>query len=201
MSFPCVNPGQIAVTADGVISPQHYMQWRHVATAFIAGTVLNPPRGGAALNIAISDITATWTNTTPISQVAYALVTRGGSQAVVQGKSRVAINMSHGVSVGAAPPAPALTLVSRFGTGIDTGFAAIVNQDFSIAEKRIGKRTALLGANTTVPAGQQFKARNELRLVSDAWDTLTIDGGTAEFESQFLIGDTQVDVFAYPVIP
>lgn len=197
MTFPCVNEQQIDAT-DGVLSPEPYMQWRHVATASAVNTVLTPAQGGGAINTLINDITATWTNTSPIAQIAYALVTRGGSQMITQARSALFINTQQGVSVGAAPPAPTLALVSRFGGGVDTGVNGIFGVDFAIQEQRCGPRTMMCGSNTSVPAGQQFKARNELRLVSDFWETTGIDGGNGEFESYITVGEVRVDIFAYP---
>lgn len=197
MTFPCINEDHIDAT-DGVLSPEPYMQWRHVATASAANTVLTPAQGGAAINTLINDITASWVNTSPIPQIAYAMVTRSGSQLIVQARSALFINTRQGVNVGAAPPAPTLTLVSRFGGGIDAGVDGILGVNFAIQEQRCGPRTMLCGANTTVPTGQTFQARNELRLVSDFWETSGINGGNSEFESYVTVGETRVDIFAYP---
>lgn len=199
MTFPCVNEGQIEVNPDVELTPRAYMAWRHVATASLASSLFTPTFGGAAINTLIGDVTATWTNTTPIPQIAYAILTRAGSGVVTQARSRLFINTSTGVSSGPVAPAPTLTLTGRMGVGIDLGITGGTPQVyFGISEHRQAQRATLVGTNTVIPPTQQFKARFELRMVSDNWETTAVVGGVTEFEASVRTGESRIDIFAYP---
>lgn len=201
MSFPCINTAQL--DPAGGLHPKPIYQWRHLATASAVSVDVTLTFGGAAHNDLIHTVQALWSNTTGITYQVYALVTRGGSVMFVTQRSRGYLNQLHGTAVGVAPADPATVLVSRMGVGGDTGLNS-GQADYGIIEERAGDRTAFLGVTTAVPTGQQFKARCELRFVTDFWETTTPingDGTPGEIENGYLSGATRVDLYGYPVIP
>lgn len=200
MTYPCVNETQFDMT-DGAISPKDFMQWRHVATNTAPSIGRSYPPTGPAINDALHTVQAQWTNTSPLPQRVYALLTRSGSQVVLMMRSRAYIETGFGTAVGAAPADPATTTVhGRFGIGGTTATSG-ENAPYIVLETRMGERTTPIGAHTLVPAGQQFKARVALSFKSDNWENLpTFLGGNIELEAKITTGATQIDLFAYPVI-
>jgi hypothetical protein len=200
----CFDPADFE-TIDGALEPHEYLQWRHVATAFVAGSETSYPRSATGRNDLLHTVQAAWTNTTPIAQLVYGLVTRGGSMVVFGPRNRAGIAQWHGIGTGVAPADPATLFVSRHGGGVDTGTAGINNYlDYAIYEDRQGPRTAFLGTATNIvlPPGQQIKGRVDIRFVTDSWSGANVDGGNTEGvqTSTVVSGSTRVDLYAIPVL-
>ncbi|WAB09209.1 hypothetical protein SEA_LITTLEMUNCHKIN_33 [Gordonia phage LittleMunchkin] len=196
----CVEPNHFDDT-DGVVSPQPWMQWRRVVGQ-IAVSVSGgyPPNGGGAKNDLLQVSQVSWTNNTPIAQQVYGLVTRGGAYLALQARSRAYLVMRHGLALGAA--APAVAEVSRFGGGVDVGLSGS-QVPYAVFEQRQSSRTLplvpQLAGWTTVAPGQTITGRVELRFVSDFWESQQLSGDEGS-ESNYITGDTRVDLFAIPVL-
>ncbi|UBF41636.1 hypothetical protein SEA_CAIB_33 [Gordonia phage CaiB] len=204
MTYPCVNPDQIDAT-DGVLSPQPWMQYRQVATAEAASKAgTYPVAGGGAKNDLLQTLGASWTNNSPLAQLVYGLVTRGGAVMTLQARSRGYLAASHGIEI--TTGTPAVAEVSRFGVGLDVGSGGTFGNEtaYGIAEYRQNSHTMPLLPQQTgwlrVDPGQTVTARVELRFVSDFWESRAITNGEQGSESSYITGDTRLDLFALPVL-
>ncbi len=206
MTFPCVDPNMFDPNG-GAPTPREWLQWRHVATQSAASVEqLDIPPSASLPDILIHTLQVQYTNTTPIPQQVYGLITRGGTQWALNAPNQFTLNQSHGTAVGVAPPDPSLTLVSKMGGGMVATVTGFGQQLYNIIEDRAGTRTSLIGDTITLPVGQTYKARMELRLVGIVWDTQqpsnnTLNGADAtEAERRFMSGDTRLDLFSYPLL-
>ena len=113
---------------DVYIAPQPWMQLRSVASVEAASVSRNyDPSDGVNKNDLIQTLEASWTNTSPVPQQVYGLVTKSGSQVTLQCRSRGYLAMGHAVHVGTGVPSLDLIEVSRFGVGSDLGNGGLLN--------------------------------------------------------------------------
>lgn len=202
MTFPCINEDEFEMVDGTHVRPLEHMQWRHVAVG-LANDVTQTlvAADGVAKDILIHTVQAEWTNTSPVTQNVYGLITRGGSRVVLMARSRAYIQINSGQVVGVAPADPATgTLLSKFGCGAYRGLENFSNPRFMVVEHRIGERTGLIGDTNAVDPGETVKVRAEVRFISDNWESVAIFGGTGENEAGFTSGATQIDLYAYPVL-
>lgn len=205
MTYPCVNPDHFDAT-DGVISPQPWMQWRHITTdERVSATGTYPVSGGGVKNNLLQSLTSTWTNNSPVAQDVYGLLTRGGSTMILTARSRA--NLVTKTSLVAGAVAGAAVELSRFGCGLDRGLAGLVGNEaaFGVIELQQGERTMLVTPSLTVPSlavapGQSITAAVEIWFTSDNWESATINGGEEGAESRYVTGETRLDLFAYPAL-
>lgn len=202
MTFPCINEDEFEMVDGTHVRPLEHMQWRHVAVG-LANDVTQTlvAADGVAKNILIHTVQAQWTNTSPVTQNVYGLITRGGSRVVLMARSRAYIQINSGQVVGVAPADPATgTLLSKFGCGAYRGLEIGFAPRFMVVEHRIGERTGLIGDTNAVDPGETVKVRAEVRFISDNWESVAIFGGIGENEAGFTSGATQIDLYAYPVL-
>lgn len=202
MTFPCINEDEFEMVDGTHVTPLEHMQWRHVAVG-LANDVTETlvAADGVAKNILIHTVQAEWTNTSPVTQNVYGLITRGGSRVVLMARSRAYIQINSGQVVGVAPADPATsTVLSKFGCGAYRGLELFTNPRFMVVEHRIGERTGLIGDTNAVAPGETVKVRAAVSFVSDNWESVAIYGGTGENEAGFTSGATQIDLYAYPVL-
>jgi hypothetical protein len=202
MTYPCINPLHFQVV-DGAITPQPYMQWRHVATNMAAGIDKDyDPNGGAGQAEDLYSVQVQWTNADPISMNVYAVITRGGSRVAASCRNRPVIQQWTGTALGVAPADPATaTLTGQFGIGGDFGEDPISGlPGFAPLENRAGERSSLVGAVVVVPNGQTYKVRARIRFDSYNWETEAYYQGDTETELTISSGATRLDLYAYPVL-
>lgn len=195
------------VTADDAVGPQRWMQLRNVATRTIASVSKNyDPSGGGNKNDLLQELELAWTNTSPVSQWVYGLMTKSGSQVTLQCRSRGYIATAHAVDIGTGPPTLNMTEVSRFGTGADTGNGGILNIGgaYSIAELRQNSTTMPFMPHIVewflVAPGDTITAKVQTRFISEGWESTQIDGGDGDTESKIITGDVRLDLFAIPSV-
>jgi hypothetical protein len=206
----CVDPNHFFVDPDtGAISPQPWTQWRRVKSVTALSKSGNyAVTGGGNKNDLLHLLSAAWTNNTPLTQLVYGLVTRGGATMVLQARSRAYLLMKHAVSVVTPPASPGFVLVpvSQIGLGYDMGLGGTlgIGTGYCVGEMREPAKTLPLQPTLTgwspVPPGQQFNGQVSLSYVSDAWESASIDGGASGTESSYITGDTRIDIFAVPVL-
>lgn len=203
MTFPCVDETHFEVDADGFLSPQPYMQWRHVATnqADSIQNTYDVDAGNQAADLL--QLQVAWTNADPLSMNVYGLLTRGGSTVTNNPRNRVYIETYFGAASGVAPADPtASTLLNRFGNGAD--FGTLTSPDrtlFTNHQTRQGERTMLVGNTVVLAPGEQYKLRVRLRWDAEFWETLPVAFGDTECELSIITGGTRLDLFSYPVVP
>ncbi|MCM6774969.1 hypothetical protein NDR87_26350 [Nocardia sp. CDC159] len=197
MTNPCIDPNAFDVT-DGAISPHTWLQWRHVQTGSATGTIVDPLTDTA--EVLSHTLQIAWTNTSPISQHAYGLCTRGASQVITTANKRFAVEQRRGWAFGTAPADPPVTMqTSRHGGGLDLGLyqsSAI----FGIWEHRQGTTTTPIGPDVVLAPGQTLKVRVAVYVVRDSWSPNPSASFVNEAENRIETGDTRLDIFAYPVI-
>lgn len=190
---------------DESVSPQPWMQYRHLA----AGEAASVSRsygvsGGGNKNDPLHTVEAEWTNNSPITQWVYGMVTRGGSSVALQARSRGYIVQSHGYEITSGAPSIDLVDVSRFGIGGDYGKAGLLatGTGFAVSEIRQNSTTIPLMPYLTgwfpVPPGDTFYAKVVLRFVTEYWESTAISGGDTGSESTIISGDTRLDLYAIP---
>lgn len=189
------------------VSPQPWMQLRMVASGFAESVSRSyDPSDGQARNDALQSVQVEWTNTSPVDQWVYGLVTKSGSRVTLQCRSRGYVSMTHAVDVGTGTPTLELTEVSRFGVGSDLGNGGILNVGgaYAVSELRQHSVTMPLQPHLTqwlfVPSGETVTALVETSFVSTYWEGSMIDGGDGDTESTVVSGDVRVDLFALPVM-
>lgn len=200
MSYPCVNTTHFQVIGGTDLEPQPYMQWRHVATNTLASNTYSYTPVGSNPSADLADLQVQWTNSSPISQVVYCMITRGATKVITQARAVAALQTSFGQTAGASPADPTMpgTVIGLFGNGGDSG-AVGSNALYMITESRQAERTYPLGSVVTLPATQTVKFRIRLRWNAVAWESTGVDGGnTSETESTLVTGDTRLDIFAIP---
>jgi len=196
--------------SDGSLSPQPWMQMRHVATSetpSVARTYAST--GGVNKNEQLQVVSVSWTNNTPLSQWSYGMVHHGGSAVALQARSRGYIKVSHSLTVGLAPkanPPNPLTEVSRFGGGADIGVGGLlgIGTDFAMHEVRAHSSTVPLMPHVTgwteVPPGHTITGTVEVRFVSEKWEATSITNGKSNTDCTVLAGDVRIDLWAVPII-
>jgi hypothetical protein len=206
MTFPCVDETQFTVVDGTHLQPKDHMQWRHVATNVLNSNSYSFTVVGAAPNQDLAELQVAWTNTSPISQNVYCLITRGGTTVVTQARSVAYIETYWAATQGAAPadpnPTPG-TLIGRYGNGSDCGVypSSSTNALYLITETRTPDRTYPIGSTVVLPATHTYKLRIRLRWQAQVWESVGIDGGnTSETESSLVTGATRLDLFSTPVL-
>lgn len=201
-----MDPNHFAVDPDtGGIYPQPWMQWRQVASAVqLSKSGSYVTSGGGNKNDPLHSVTASWTNDTPINQMVYGMVTRGGATMVLTARSRAYLLMGHAQAI--APAALAIVAVSQLGLGYDVGLGGVLDAGpgYCVGEVRQPAVSMPLSPQitgwTTLTPGQTFSGQVVLAYVSDNWESGTISGGSSGTESSYITGDTRLDLFAIPVI-
>jgi len=190
---------------DSTIGPQPWMQLRAVATGETASvSKFYDPSDGVNKNDLVQTLEVEWTNTSPVAQSVYGLVTKSGSQVTLQCRSRGYISTRHAVDIGTGVPTLNVVEVSRFGVGSDLGNGGIlgIGGAYGISELRQHSVTMPLMPHIvswfTVPAGETITARVEVAFVSQYWEGSMIDGGDGDTESKVITGDLRIDLFAVP---
>jgi hypothetical protein len=201
MSYPCVDPGHFQVV-DGDLTPQPYMQWRHVATNSMAALQNTYSINGGNQAADLAQLQVQWTNPNPISMNVYALLTRGGCIVTNSPRNQVYIETYLGTAQGAAPADPtASTLIGRMGNGADLGsFNSGANVPYANVQTRQGERTIVVGSTIVLPSTQTYKVRVRLRFDGQNWETTAVPTSTAETELSINTGATRLDLYAYPVL-
>ena len=191
--------------AGSALAPQPWMQLRGVATGQTTSVSRSyDPSDGQAKSDLIQTLTVDWTNTSPVSQYVYGMVTKSGSQVTLQCRSRGYLATSHAVHVGTGTPTLDMTEVSRFGVGSDLGNGGLLNLGgaYAISELRQNSTSVPLMPHLTqwflVAAGETITAKIEVRFVSESWENTQIDGGDGDTESKVVTGDVRLDLFAVP---
>jgi hypothetical protein len=202
MTFPCVDEEHFEVTDDGDLTPQWYMQWRHVATTSANGIQKTYNISGGDQSEDLVNFQVDWTNDTPIDVHAYVLLTRGGAIMTNNVRNVVYLETYYGQASGASPSDPtASTLFGRFGGGADLGTVTGPNRTiFTNHQLRQGERTLLVGSTDVLEPGESIKLRVRLRWAAHFWETLPIATGATEAELSISTGASRLDVFAYPAL-
>ncbi|UQB71224.1 hypothetical protein KI427_16515 [Rhodococcus ruber] len=202
MTYPCVDLDDFEMVDGTHLRPKDHMQWRHVALNYANGVIISfDPNDGVAKDVALHEVQAQWTNTTPRDQYAYALLTRAGGRVVLQSQSSAYIQMSVGQTSGVSPADPSsLTAYSKFGVGYTRGVTAAGEAYYGVIETRMGERTAVLGDRVLLAPGETVKFKAALRFVSTYWEYRDIYQGDVETEAEVDSGESQIDIYAYPAL-
>lgn len=183
------------------------MQLRQVASIEAASVSRSyDPTDGWAKNEQVQSIQTSWTNTSPIPQWVYGMVTKSGSQMTLQCRSRGYLATSHGYEIGGDGSSITMFEVSRYGVGADVGKGGIlaIGSAFSIAELRQHSTSCPLMPHLpgwfAVDVGETIHAKVNVEFRSEFWENNSIDGGDADTESRFISGDIRLDLFALPAI-
>lgn len=208
MSFPCVNTDQFDMVGGTHIQPKSHMQFRHVATNLLASedrSFTPVIVGGPAPNQDMGELQVAWTNSSPIAQRVYCMMSRGGTRVVTQARGIAYLETYMGVTQGAAPADPVVTpgtLIGRFGNGSDPGNGTdspAGQSIYLITETRKAGRTYPVGDVLTIPAGHTAKFRIRLRWQALQWEIAGVDGSDVDqTESSVTTGETRLDIYAYP---
>ncbi|GAS98892.1 uncharacterized protein RMCC_5857 [Mycolicibacterium canariasense] len=201
----CVEPLHFD-DLDGIIEPMPWMQQSRVATALVESKSGSyAVAGGGNKNDLLQSITLTWLNDTPVVQLVWGEVRRGGCRVSLQARSRGFLTVREGVQLGVtAPTLTAADEVSKFGTGMDVGQGGFLATDTGLAISDVrdnSRRHRLLPGSTgrwEVAVGQSITVRVEVRFQSEAWQSALITGGSEGTNSNYVSGDTAVDLFAVP---
>ena len=191
--------------AGAAISPQPWMQLRQVQSGVAESVAKNyDPSDGLVKNDPLQTLEVSWTNDSPITQIVYGLVTRGGCQVTLQCRSRAYLESRHGIALNGGTPE--MNIVSRFGTGGDVGQGGLLalSSGFAIAEVRGNSSTAPLlpGSNGqwAIAPGDSITARVEIYFISEFWENTRIDGGETGTSSKVVSGETLLQLMAIPAI-
>lgn len=199
MTFPCVDEDHFQVI-DGDLTPQPYMQWRHVATNQAAAIQNTYDVNGGNQAADLLQLQVAWTNSDPLPMNVYGLLTRGGSIITNNPRNQVYLETYFGAASGVAPadPTPS-TLVGRFGNGADLGTVILPDRTvFTNFQTRQGERTSVLGNTVVLAPGESYKLRIRLRWDGQFWETLGVAPSEAESELSVNTGATRLDLYAYP---
>lgn len=203
MTFPCINTDQYDMVDGTHLQPKPHMQWRHVATNVLASNTYNFTVVQASAPAQdLAQLQVQWTNTSPISQKVYGMLTRGCTEVVTQARQVAYCETYWGAAQGAAPADPtASTFIGRFGNGSDCGVfpSGGTNALYLITDTRTLERTYPVGNVITLPAGHTYKLRIRLRYDAAQWETVGVDGGnTTETECSLVTGASRLDLFSVP---
>lgn len=165
--------------------------------------------GGVAApnhNDLLQTVIATWTNDSPIDQWVYGLITRGGARVTLQARSRGYLATASGFAEGDTSAVTTLTVCSKLGTGADMGAGGTLatGTSYCISEARQNSLTIplapeIVGMHKLAP-GVQLTGIVQVRFVSEFWENSAINGGDTDTESSYETGETQLDLYAIPVI-
>lgn len=200
MTFPCIDPEHFEVVGDD-LTPQEYMQWRHVATNTAPSIQNEYLVSGGNQAEDLLELQVSWTNPDPVGMNVYGLLTRGGSIVTNNPRNQVYLETYWGATQGVAPVDPvASTLVGRFGNGASLGLVGGTETIFTNFQTRQGERTSVLGSTVVLATGESYKLRIRLRWDAQFWETLPVINSGAETELSVVTGESRLDLFAYPVI-
>lgn len=201
MTYPCVDDEHFQVV-DGELTPQTYMQWRHVATNAAAALQNTYDVNGGNQAADLLQLQVSWTNDAPIPLQVYGLLTRGGTIITNNPRNRVYLETYYGAASGVAPADPtASTLIGRVGNGTNLGTLTSPDRTiFTNHQTRQAERTSILGNTVTLAVGESYKLRIRLRWDAEFWETLPVAPSEAEVELSVNTGATRLDLFAYPLI-
>jgi hypothetical protein len=192
---------------DGAVKPQPWMQLRGVASEEVPSVSKSyATAGGGNKNELLQTVQTHWTNTAPMSQWVYGVVTHEGSEVTLQARSRGYLAMWHGVDISADGAGIVMTDVSHAGGGADIGVAGLlgIGTGFGAHSVRFNSHSIPLMPQVTgwylVAPGERFNAKVQVRFVSDFWENTTIDGGDQSTESVILSGGVRLDLFAVPSV-
>lgn len=174
------------------------------ATSILGGASSGDSAAGNK-NDLLHSLQLSWTNTSPIDQQVYGMITRGGGRVALQARSRGGLVCSSGYQQHVSDPGP-LAVASMLAVGADMarGGTLATGTTFCVIEARQNSLTFPLAPERCgwwqLPPGETLTAKVELRFVSEFWENTTIDGGDSGSESGYETGDTRLDLFAVPVI-
>lgn len=209
---PCVLETHFS-NIGGVIAPQPWMQWRRVGHDLAASKSGSyAVAGGGNKNDLLQTLTVSWKNNSPLPQLVYGLVTRGGAKMALQARSRAYLQQLDGLVSGViAPPAIALPVptnalveASRFGVGLDVGMGGVLTTQtgFGIIEQRQNSRTRPLMPHlpgwAEIAPGMTITARVDVRFVSEYWENWLAPDGVDGSEATYITGDTLLELYAVP---
>lgn len=187
------------------VAPQPWMQLSMVGTVkFDAVSKTYDPSSGFNKNDTLQTLQASWTNTSPIKQWVYGMVTKGGSQVTLQCRSRGYISMRHAMTKTSGTPTFEMLEVSRFGIGSDVGNGGIlkIGGEYAISELRQNTTTMPFMPHLTgwflVEPGETLHAKVDTRFISEYWENSFINGGDGNTESRISAGALRLDMFAVP---
>lgn len=197
-------PDHFAVI-DGAVSPQPWMQLRVVKTAEAnAVTKTYDPSDGIARNEVLQSVSIDWTNNSPVTQLVYGKIQRGGCRVTLQPRSRAYQMMRNGVTIGAGTVS--MIEVDRFGGGADVGKGGLlaIGTSYATHEVRINSSVTTFMAQYAgqyiVPPGQTIHFKADVTFKSEFWENTNIDGSDSGTESSTHAGDLRLDMFAMPTI-
>lgn len=213
MTFPCVDPTHFQVNSDGAIAPQPWMQYRRVATASVdvkAGSYAPTITTQAAKNDLLQDVTAQWTNDSPLDQWVYGMITTDGSRVTLQARSRGGLTMVSGYQEGVPTPpgtdVTPMTACSVLGCGADMGTGGVLAAGIAYGILEVDQNAVSFplaperkGWHRLVP-GATFVGQVQRYFTSDYWETSSIEGGNLDLESSYEAGALRLDLFAIPVL-
>mgnify|MGYP000960661729 FL=1 len=196
------------VTEETVVAPQPWMQMQHIGGAEAdAKSRSYDPTSGFNKNEILQTLQVSWTNTSPVRQWVYGMVTRGGSRVTLQCRSRGYISTRHGmVKNNGETPTFTMIEVSRFGVGSDVGAGGIlkIGGEYAISELRQNTVTAPfmphLTGWTLMEPGETIHAKVEVRFVSERWENSLVNGGDGNTESTVIAGELRLDLFSVPTL-
>ncbi|MDE1675133.1 DUF7172 family protein [Nocardia gipuzkoensis] len=202
MTYPCIDGAFFDVT-DGEISPKRHWQFQHRATASAGGAVFTPANNSAGTTL--FTVQVQWTNTTPISQNVYALMTHGPVRYSIDGLKHLVIRTQWGTSFGVSPADPTLTEESRVRGLVDAGTGTAGSSTvaiYALLEDRQPTNSVPIGDLVTLPAGQTMKARAQVSWNTAAWGLDWYTGwGDPVPQRVGKVGPIRLDLFSTPVIP
>jgi hypothetical protein len=167
-------------------------------------SVLPTELAGANKNDLLQTVTAQYTNVSPLDQLVYGIITRGGCRVTLQARSRGYLVVSTGQAIGVTPGN--LTIASVIGCGADIGAGGVlaIGTAYCIIEERQNAASFPLAPEVCgwvrVQPGETFTGQVTVRFVSEFWENSQIDGGDLETESSYDAGATRLDLFAVPAL-
>jgi len=205
MSYPCVDPDHFVVDGSGALSPQPYLQWRHVATNAADSIQHSYVINGGNQAADLLSLQVAWTNPDPVPMSTYCILTRGGSTVKTAARTRAYIETYYGQASGVSPADPATsTLIGRTGSGVDGGTEVISSTTYTrwaATEVRQAEHSQLVGPFFTIPQGQTLKTKVRLRWDAAFWESGTyFVAGSSEAELSVMTGATRLDLYALPLI-
>lgn len=192
---------------DTTIGPQPWMQLRLVASEEVASVSRSyDVSDGEAKDDLLQTLNVEWTNTSPVEQWVYGMVTKSGSKVTLQCRSRGYISTTHAVYVGWSNPSLGAVEVSRFGVGSDLGNGGLlkIGGAYAISELRQNSQSTpfiphVTGWNIVRP-GETIWGEVVTSFVSEDWENTQIEGGDGDTESSITTGDIRLDLFAVPAL-
>ena len=201
------EPNHFQVTEETVVAPQPWMQMQHVAGVHVEAKAKSfDPTSGFNKAETLQVLETSITNTAPVRQWVYGLVTRGGSRVTLTCRSRGYISTRHAMVITSETPAYNMIEVSRFGCGSDVGAGGIlkIGGEYAINELRQNTVTMPFMPHQTkwfmLEPGETLHAKIDTRFISERWENSLINGGDGDTESTVVAGDLRLDLFSVPTL-